>query len=292
LERIAALLEAAPGERVAAWGDDAVVLPATGGRVVACTDAGVLGVHLDEAAFPVADLAFRATIAALSDLAAVGARPTGVLVAVCAPPACDVVALVAAAAEAAGTAGCPVLGGDLSASPTAVVAATALGVPRSGASPGDTLLVTGPLGAAAAGLRRRRDGAPLDDALVLAHRRPRARLDEGAVAAACGASAMLDVSDGLARDVRRLAAASGVGVWLTAIPVADGATEDEALGGGEDYELVLAHPAPERLADAFAAAGLRAPVEIGTVLDDPALVTMRGEPLADLGWRHGGAGQP
>ena len=71
---------------------------------------------------------------------------------------------------------------------------------------------------------------------------------------------MLDVSDGLARDVRRLAAASGVGVALEAVPVADGATLDEALGGGEDYELVVTHHDAAALVAAFVAVGLRAPV--------------------------------
>jgi thiamine-monophosphate kinase len=296
LERIAGLLGASPAAAAAPWGDDAVVLDAPLGAVVACTDAGVLGVHLDADAFPLGDLGFRTAIAALSDLAAVGARPLGALIAVCAPPDADVVALVSGAVDAAATAGCAVLGGDLSTSPTAVVAATALGtadgrtVPRDGAEPGDTLFVTGPLGASAAGLRRRRAGAPLDDAVVLAHRRPVARLAEGACAAASGATAMLDVSDGLARDVRRLAAASGRGVALDDVPVASGATPDEALGGGEDYELVFAHPEPERLLAAFASAGLRAPVRVGVVVADASVVTLGGRPLADVGWRHGGTG--
>jgi thiamine-monophosphate kinase len=97
---------------------------------------------------------------------------------------------------------------------------------------------------------------------------------------------MLDVSDGLARDLRRVASASGVGVALDEVAVADGATLEDALGGGEDYELVLTHPHPDAAFAAFAARGLRAPVRIGTVVDRPGTVTLDGEALADVGWRH------
>ena len=129
-------------------------------------------------------------------------------------------------------------------------------------------------------------GAALDDPAVLCHRRPAARLAEGAVAAACGATAMIDVSDGPARDVRRLAAASSVGVVLEEIPIFPEATLEEGLGGGEDYELVLTHPSPGALIAAFEAAGLRAPTRIGAVVQDAAVLTYHGEALPDVGWRH------
>ena len=292
LERIAALVGAACSRAGVAWGDDAALLTADGSEVVVCTDASVLGVHLDPAWFPVDDLGYRAAIAALSDLAAVGAAPVGALAAVCAPPEVDVVAVTERAAEACATVGCALVGGDLSRSGTATVVVTAVGtlleeraVRRDGAEPGDAVLVTGPLGASAAGLRRRREGAALDDPLVLRHRRPVPRIGEGAAAAACGASAMLDVSDGLARDLRRLAAASGVGIALDRIAVAHGATIDEALGGGEDYELVLTHPDEAAVAAEFAARSIDPPTRLGTVTASGG-VTLEGAPLVDVGWRH------
>jgi len=288
------MLRSRSGDRPGvARGDDAAVLDRPEGRLVVCTDAGVEGVHLDTTAFPIDDLAYRTAIAALSDLAATGARPLGVLVAVCAPGHVDVVDVVRGAAEACATAGCEVVGGDLSRSATTTVVASAVGVEgaggavaRRGARPGDAVLVTGALGGAAAGLRRRRAGAPLDDPLVLRHRRPSARLDEGEAAALCGATAMLDVSDGLARDVRRLAAASEVGVALSRVPVEDGATPEEALGGGEDYELVFTHPDAAAARAAFARAGLREPISLGEVVARATDLTFRGEPLDDVGWRH------
>lgn len=294
LERIAALLgSGSVGPGGVAWGDDAAVLERPGGRLIVCTDAAVAGVHLDTSAFPIGDLGYRAAIAALSDLAAVGARPLGIVVAIGAPGDVDVVEVEQGAVDACATAGCEVVGGDLSKSATAAVVATAVGVEgaggvvaRRGAAPGDAVLVTGALGASAAGLRRRREGAGLDDVLVLRHRRPAARLAEGELAARCGATAMLDVSDGLARDVRRLATASGVGVALDDVPVEEGATLDDALGGGEDYELVFTHPDAEAAVEAFVAASLRAPVRLGEVVADVAAVTLSGAPLADVGWRH------
>jgi thiamine-monophosphate kinase len=294
LQRIAALLgtrSGAPGELV--WGDDAAVFDRPARRLVVCVDAGVAGVHLDTMAFPIGDLGYRAAIAALSDLAAVGARPLGVLAALCAPGDVDVVEVERGVVEAASTAGCEVLGGDLSRSSTATAVVTAVGaetaagtVARSGGAPGETLFVTGPLGGGAAGLRRRRSGAPLEDPVVLRHRRPRTRLAEGELAASIGATAMLDVSDGLARDVRRLALASHVGAALDDVPVVDGATLDEALGGGEDYELVFSHRDPREVRAAFAGAGLREPVRLGVLVADATVLTFNGAPLADVGWRH------
>jgi thiamine-monophosphate kinase len=233
-------------------------------------------------------------VAALSDIAAMGGRPLGVVVAVCAPGDVDVVGISAAAGEAAAANGCVLVGGDLSGSAVVTVSASAVGeevggrvVPRGGARPGDVLFVTGPLGGSAAGLRARRAGAGLDDELVLAHRRPSARIAEGLLASRLGATSMIDISDGLARDLRRIADASGIGIEIDHLPVAAGASDAEALGGGEDFELAFSHPDPGRVASSFVAAGLRAPIPIGRVVLDPSARTLRGAPLPEVGWRHG-----
>ena len=122
--------------------------------------------------------------------------------------------------------------------------------------------------------------------LVDAHRRPRARLKEGLTARLAGSTAMMDVSDGLAIDVHRLARASGVGVKLVAVPAVDGATQAEALGGGEDYELLIATGEPQRLMTAYVEAGLRAPLHIGTCTANVSERLLGDEPLAPLGWQH------
>lgn len=296
LERIAALLGAAkPPGSATLLGDDAAVLAAGVGERLLCVDAGVVGVHLDAACFPIGDLGYRTAIATLSDVAAMGGVPRAAVVSILAPGDVDVVEVERCVISACATVGCEVVGGDLSTSSatTVVVAvlgeATARTVPRAGATRGDAVMVTGPLGASALGLRRRREGVALDDPAVLAHRMPVARVTEGEVAASCGATSMIDVSDGLARDVRRLAAASHVGVELRGVPVAPGATLDDALGGGEDYELVFTHPAPEVAVAAFAAAGLRAPVVVGAVTGTDGVLLLDGAALADVGWRHGAA---
>jgi thiamine-monophosphate kinase len=97
---------------------------------------------------------------------------------------------------------------------------------------------------------------------------------------------MMDLSDGLAADLPRLAAASGVGVDLDTVPVAAGATPDDALGGGDDYELLLAVADPAPLAAAFAAAGLRRPLTIGRCTAAAGVLTLAGAPLAAGGWEH------
>jgi thiamine-monophosphate kinase len=197
---------------------------------------------------------------------------------------------------------CAIVGGDLSSSATLVVSVAIVGdgggldvppVLRSGARPGDTLFVTGPLGSSAAGLQllRRAQVSEAPD-LALAHRRPRARLDEGTAARVAGASAMIDVSDGLAADLRHLADASGVGVVVDRVPVAIGVTRvsDEpealALGGGEDYELLFAAPDPERLEATFGERGLGTPLRIGRCTADPAERRLRDGDLPVVGWEH------
>ncbi len=294
LERIADLLGASLlSTGPTGWGDDAAVLERPKGRVLLCCDAGVEGVHLDASLFPIADLGYRTAIAALSDVAAMGGRPLGVVVSICAPGDVDVVAIEQGVAAACATVGCTVVGGDLSKAAITSVTACALGeeplqgaIPRSGARPGDVLSVTGALGGAAMGLRRRRAGMGLEDPELRWFRRPRARIDAGVAAARAGATAMLDISDGLARDLRRMAAASGVGIDLDDVPLCDGASLDEGLGGGEDYELVVAHRDAGALAAAFESASLEAPTRIGTVTDLVGEVRYGGAPAPDLGWRH------
>jgi len=281
-------------------GDDAAVLAPPDGVLLLATDAAVAGVHADLGLVGLDDLGWKALTATVSDIAAMGGRPTHALVTICGPPGTDLDRLNAGVAEASAEWSCPVVGGDLSGAPVVVVVVAVSGsvesggrppVARSGAVPGDRLFVTGPLGGSAAGLRLLREeagppaGAGLAD-VVAAHRRPRARVAEGETARRAGASAMIDVSDGLSIDAGRLARASGVGLALDGVPVAAGATEDEALGGGEDYELVVATGDPEGLLAAFAAVGLRPPLPIGRCSDDPEERRVGGRPLGEAGWQH------
>ncbi len=113
-----------------------------------------------------------------------------------------------------------------------------------------------------------------------------ARLDEGDVARACGATAMIDLSDGIASDARRIAERSGVGVSLERVPAVPGATENEALCGGDDYELLFSVRDPGRAVRAFEAAGLRAPVVVGACTSDPSERVFANGPLPDCGWEH------
>ncbi len=299
----------APGDL---WiGDDAAALtfprsgPVSGsGPILATTDLVVEGVHVDLAISGPEDVGWKALMVTVSDLAAMGAVADYVLLSVAAPHGFALDALGEGVAEAAEAAACSVVGGDLSGSRLLVVSVTALGslgggVPpgalrRDGARPGDDLFVTGPLGRASAGLRllqernagRTADQTTIPPDLARAHRRPVARLGEGQAARRARASAAIDVSDGLLADLVRLARASGVGLDLVEPPVADGATRDEALTGGEDYELVLATPDPAALLDAFAGAGLRTPFPVGRCTDRAGEWVLGGRPLPAGGWRH------
>jgi len=266
-------------------------------------DAVVAGVHADLSLVRLDDFGWKALVANVSDMAAVGGRPTHALVTLAGPLGDEEVDLLYdGLLEAAEVYGCPVVGGDLTAAPTLMVAVAMAGdggdhdpppVLRSGASPGDTIFVTGPLGSSAAGLQLLREGrAGEAPDLELAHRRPRARLHEGAAARTAGATAMIDVSDGLATDLWSLADASAVGVVVDHVPVAIGVSrlcdepEAVALGGGEDYELVFTAPDPDRIEKVFAELGLGAPLRIGHCTAEPAERRLGDGPLLRLGWEH------
>lgn len=301
ISRITSMLPSPPtGET---WiGDDTAVVRADAGWLLLAADTVVAGVHADLSLTTLDDLGWKAVVANLSDIAAMGGVPGHALVAVAGPPGTDVDALYRGIAAAAETYGCPVVGGDLANAATLVVtvavSGTVPGAPvlRSGARPGDELWVTGPLGGSAAGLRLLRaareaqaSGAVVDQGAVAhrlrsAHARPLPLLAEGGAARRAGATAMIDVSDGFAADLAHLADSSSVGFDLDTVPVAEGATEEEALGGGEDYQLVFAAPAGAGVPAAFT--GLAEPVRIGVVDRDPARRLLHGFPLPAQGFQH------
>ena len=237
------------------------------------------GVHVDLGLVGLDDVGWKAVAVNVSDVAAMGGEPLHLLVTVAAPPGTDLDALASGIGEAADEWSCAVVGGDLTNAPVLVVTVAVTGqvdgppVLRSGAHPGDVVYVTGPLGAGAAALRSLRAGGPGD-----AYRRPRARVAEGAAARRAGATSMIDVSDGLAADLGHIADESGVGVTLDDVPTAPGATEADALGGGEDFELVFT-----------LATGVAPPpgsLRLGVCTADPTSRTLRGEPLGGAGWQH------
>lgn len=303
IARIASLLPGKRGAGEVFIGDDAAVLAPPGGSLLVATDAVVAGVHLDLAYATLADLGWKAMAVNLSDIAAMGGTPSHAVVSVVAPEGTDLDLLYEGIVAPSAAYGCPVVGGDLANPPagtgTISVVVTVCGetgssrffgsqkaVLRSGARPQEAIFTTGPLGSSAAGLERLRSGVSRDDPLCRAHLRPVPRVAEGRSARSAGASAMIDVSDGLALDLHRLASASGVGFALDEVPVADGATLAHAIGGGEDYELVFTAPDPRSVMRAFSAAGLRAPIRIGRCVADPSERTLGGDPLPPEGWQH------
>lgn len=300
LARIMAAL-AGSSRAVVGPGDDAAVVAVPGGRAVVSTDTLVHGPDFRLAWSRGIDLGWKAAAVNLSDIAAMGARPTALLVALTLPDrtsvafvedvarglrqACDALAL-----------GCAVEGGDLASSDTLTIAVTVLGVLddgsapvlRSGARPGDVVAVAGELGAAGRGLAllfdRFRDAAgspvPVDAAALTpaerddlaAQLRPHPPIALGPIAARAGATAMMDVSDGLLLDAARMAEASGVRIDLHA------GMDEMALRGGEDHALLACFPADAPLPAEFRV--------IGTVLADTRpRVTVDGvTPAGHAGW--------
>jgi thiamine-monophosphate kinase len=281
-ELIAALRErlpqTAPRLRLGSGDDAAVTVP--GGATATSVDALVEGVHFRlGAGFEPADVGAKALATALSDLAAMGAEPGEAYVVLGVPPELgepELLGLADGLAAVAAATGTAIAGGDVTRSPVLSLAVTVVGhaprpellVSRGGARPGDLLVVTGELGGAAAGLLLL-ERPELGDAVAgetaerLRRRqlRPTPRLRAGAALAAAGASAMIDLSDGLAGDAAHISAQSGVGLAIdaTAVPLAKGLAEvaaaagrdplELAASGGEDYELLAAIPA-QRLTEA------------------------------------------
>jgi thiamine-monophosphate kinase len=282
-----------PGAGETWIGDDTAVVASGPGWMLLAADTVVEGVHADLTLTGLDDLGWKVMAANVSDVAAMGGRPAHAVVAVSGPPKTNLALLYAGLSAASAHFSCPVVGGDLTNAPVVVITVAVtghVGVPvlRSGARPGDGIWVTAPLGASAAGLRSLRRGGPpadgVDADLRRAHTRPMPVLAAGAAAVAAGARAMVDVSDGLAADLGHVGKASGVGLRLDRVPVAPGATEADALGGGEDYALVFCTPDEGAVASAFA--GLVQPVRIGVCTADPLERVLRGGPLPLVGWEH------
>ena len=289
----AILARLGPSRALVGPGDDAAVLAAPDGRIVATVDTLVHGPDFRLAWSSAFDLGWKVAAVNLADIAAMGARPTALLVALAMPDdtrlswvegfadglraACDSLAP-----------GCAVEGGDLTVSDTLTIAVTALGaldgrapVLRSGAHPGDVVAIAGELGRAGRGLAllfgRFRDAAsrptPVDSTALgdqdrvdlEAQLRPRPPIALGAAASHAGATAMMDVSDGLVLDASRMAEASGVTIDVASRRL--GADPASALSGGEDHALLAAFPASAALPEGFR--------PIGVVLDrraDPVVV--------------------
>ena len=246
-------------------GDDAAVIAAPDGRVVASTDVLVEGRHFRRDWSSAQDVGHRAAAANLADIAAMGAVPTALLVAFCAPPELDVAwveELADGLAEEAARAGADVVGGDMSGAPLLMISITALGdlggrppVRRVGARPGDILALAGRVGYSAAGYTVLSRGFRSPKLLVEAHRRPEVPYAAGPAAAELGATSMIDISDGLLGDLAHVAAASAVAidVWRDAFEVppqmrdAAGALGVDPytwiLTGGEDHALAATFPA-------------------------------------------------
>jgi thiamine-monophosphate kinase len=271
-----------PGPRVKIGSGDDAAVTVPGGATATSVDAVIEGVHFERGRASLRQIGGKALATGLSDLAAMGAEPGEAYVVLGLPPelaeeGClellDGILAQAAAAETT------IAGGDLVRSPALSIAVTVVGhapapegfVSRSGARPGDVLLLSGELGGAAAGLialERREEMAAIPaataDELLRRQLEPVPRLAAGRALAAAGATAMIDISDGLGGDARHLARSSGVGLRIeaAALPLAAGVPEAAAIAGrgplelatsgGEDYELLASIPAEgldvERLA--------------------------------------------
>ncbi len=258
------------GDRVVLGSGDDAAVTAPDGATATSVDSIVDGVHFRRATFAAADIGHKALAGALSDLAAMGAAPGEAYVQVGVPSDLgedDLGAIADGIGAIAAEAGVAIAGGDVVSAPILFLAVTVVGhapeanslVTRSGAREGDALVLTGPLGGAAAGLallERPELAEALDletaEALRARQRRPAQRLEAGLALAHAGAHAMIDISDGLAQDAGHVASASRVKleIELVQVPVARGVAflaaesghevAELIAGGGEDYELLAA----------------------------------------------------
>jgi thiamine-monophosphate kinase len=299
---LSARLPAPPPEVIVPIGDDCAVLRFGDDLWVAATDMLVSGRHFKEWAAP-EDVGYKAVAVNVSDVAAMGGTPRFVLASGGADDAETTLRCMEGVLEACEELGAYPLGGDTTGAAALTVDVAILGqlahspVLRSGARPGDLLAVTGELGASAAGLLALENGHAGPERLVKKHLRPEPRVTLGHVAARLGAHAMIDLSDGLASDVRHICEKSGVGcrVNLDLLPVAGDTREylrsagrdPEILAatGGEDYELLIA--APQKLVEALTAESEVPVTVIGEATEKEVVFLRGGEPVENLsGWDH------
>lgn len=259
IEKMRGLLPAAPPEVVVPIGDDCAAFRVGDETWLAAADMLVAGRHFKAWASP-EDVGYKAVAVNVSDVAAMGGRPRFVLVSGGTPDSETAIRVFEGVAAACREFGTYPLGGDTTRADSLTVDVSILGVAeyetvlRSGAVGGDLLAVTGELGASAAGLAALENGMGGHSRLVKKHLRPEPRVEVGLAAAELGVHAMIDISDGLASDVRHIAKKSGVGcrINLDLLPIStDTETLAEYLGmdirdlaaaGGEDYELLIAAP--------------------------------------------------
>jgi thiamine-monophosphate kinase len=302
-------------------GDDAALVEPGRGSMVLTTDMLLEGVHFDLGAIAPTDLGAKSIVVNVSDVAAMGGSPRYAVVSLGVPPTVEtawLIELYGGMRAACDEYALSLVGGDTNRADRVTIAVTVIGevapnsaVRRDGARPGDLVGVTGSLGAAAGGflLSRlpppklgRALGEPWGRALLEALHRPIARVGEGQTLAQEGATAMMDLSDGLAKDLSRLCAASGCGARIRtdAVPVADAllAAADTlgvdalelALSGGEDYELVatLDATAFDRARDELDERFGVTLTEVGVIIDEGLVAAgPDGErPLEPRGWDH------
>ena len=289
-------------------GDDGAVLPAPDGRVVASTDLLVEGRHFRRDWSAATDIGVKAAAQNLADIAAMGASPTALLLGLAVPgelAAAWVVAVAEGMAAECARAGAMIAGGDVTSSDSVMLAITALGslagrdpVTRTGASPGEVVAISGPVGQSAAGLALLHAGLGTLPAafepellrLVMAHQRPQPDYAAGPAAAVAGATSMIDVSDGLVADLGHIADASGVRLEIesASLPGTGALTSaaarlgsdwrEWALAGGEDHALAATFPQEATLPDGWTVIG-KASSGAGVLVD--------AKPWSGLpGWDH------
>jgi len=239
-------------------GDDCAVLPIGGTNLVASIDCSIAGVHFRTDWLTPEEIGYRATAAALSDLAADGAEPLGVLVSLGLTGAEQGAEIMAGVGDACRAVSAQVLGGDLVRADNLMVDVCVLGtaerpVRRAGAKAGDGVWVTGTLGGAGLALAGLQSRKSLDPKLRDRYAKPEPRIKAGQWLSAHGATAMIDVSDGLAQDAGHIAAASGVAVeiQLEKLPCWPGVTAVAAAASGEEFELLVTLPGEFKDAPTF-----------------------------------------
>lgn len=230
-------------------GDDGAVLEVPAGeKLVVSSDAAVENIHFTRPSISSQEIGYRAAAAALSDLAAMAARPIGLLFSLILPVSWrdDATAIAEGVGSAAKASGCRVVGGNISSGAELSLTTTVLGsailpLTRGGARAGDSLYVTGTLGGAAAAVTAWLAGHSPHPEHRKVFVQPTPRIKEALWLAGQGATSTIDISDGLAPDAHHLATASNVVISIDVdlIPVSNGASIEQALAGGEDYELLV-----------------------------------------------------
>lgn len=273
-------------------GDDCAIIDGAGQNIdLFASDLMAEDIHFSRLYYTPAEIGYKSISVNVSDIAAMGGIPRYVTIALGCPKDFEITEFYSGVKAACQEYNLRVAGGDLSSSKNLFISVAILGssiekpIKRSTARVNDHIFLTGPTGASAAGLELLQQDPSSSGPLQQSHKLPKARVDAAMVMSRLPANSAIDVSDGLIGDLNHICTQSNLGAVIETMPVAEGATLEHCMYGGEDYEIIFTHPNPELVMESFSEQNISLPIDIGRFRETKGIL-YRNKPLVVKGYAH------